>query len=166
MHSDCAYDENTPLHFCVVRCERSQRGSRPRSPYFSYLISYMDRMEERMLHLSAEVTLRYLPASQQQFHVCSHTGVCRFRCSARLSGLLSWTQITSEALLLLPVSALWGPGLIHFCPWALARNHTDKSIGCPLMGQTLFFSTGACRVGKYVQLAGPDLSAKFSFSWQ
>lgn len=119
-----------------------------------------------MLHLSAEVTLRYLPTSQQQFHVCFHTGVCRFRCSARLSGLLSWTQITSEALLLLPVSASWGPGLIHFCPWALARNHTDKSIGCPLMGQTLFFSTGACRVGKYVQLAGPDLSAKFSFSWQ
>lgn len=62
--------------------------------------------------------------------------------------------MTGEVLLPTPVSASWGPALIHFCPWAPARKHASKSIGCPLMGQTLFFSTGACRVGENVQLAG------------
>lgn len=70
-----------------------------------------------------------------------------------------------EAVLLTPLLMSWGPALIHFCPWALARNHTGKAIGRPLMGQTLFFLTGACRVGKNVQLAGSDLSANFSLSW-
>ena len=77
----------------------------------------------------------------------------RIKCTSQLWGPVSQTQMTGKVLLPTPVLVSWGPALIHFCLWALARNYADKPMGCPLIGQ-MFFSTGACRVGKNSKLAG------------
>ena len=57
-------------------------------------------------------------------------------------------------LSLTPVLVSWGPALMCFCLWARARSRAGESVGCPSMGQTLFFSAGACGGGEAVQLAG------------
>lgn len=41
-----------------------------------------------------------------------------------------------------------------FLSMSTCQEHAGASIGSLLMGQALFFSTGACRVSENVQLAG------------
>ena len=54
----------------------------------------------------------------------------RIKCMSQLWGPVSQTQMTGKVLLLTPVLVLWGPALIRFCLWALARNHAGKTVGC------------------------------------
>lgn len=115
--------------------------------------------QERMLHISPQIGSQHLSTSRLQSHISLDTyfffflQMSRIKCTSQLWGPVSQTQMTGKVLLLTPVLVSWGPALIHFCLWALARNHADKSMGCPLIGQ-MFFSTGACRVGKNSKLAG------------